>query len=59
MLALLSAARLQLLRLVLSQSKPPGPLKFPTLLPPWEVEWSLNRSTIVQPCSESSSSQRA
>ena len=36
-----------------AQSKPPGPLKFPTLLPPWEPEWVLNRSTIAQPCNYS------
>jgi len=36
-----------------AQSKPPGPLKFPTLLPPWEVQWLLNRSTIAQPCNYS------
>jgi hypothetical protein len=31
----------------------PGPLKFPTLFPPWAVEWQLNRSTIAQPCNYS------
>eukprot|EP01051_Picozoa_sp_SAG22_P017554 SAG22_NODE_2737_length_2263_cov_1.926063_1_plen_166_part_00 len=35
------------------QSTPPGPLKFPTLFPPWAVEWQLNRSTIAQPCNYS------
>ena len=32
---------------------PPGKLKFPTLFPPWEVVWQLNRSTIAQPCNYS------
>ena len=32
-----------LIPLCQSQSKPPGPLKFPTVFPPWEPEWDLLR----------------
>ena len=49
-MALLTGLTAQLVSMALAQSKPPGPLKFPTLFPPWPVEWQLNRSTIAQPC---------
>ena len=38
-----------------SPTKPTAPVHaaVPTLFPPWEVEWQLNRSTIAQPCNYS------
>mmetsp|Transcript_731 Transcript_731/g.2080 ORF Transcript_731/g.2080 Transcript_731/m.2080 type:complete len:504 (-) Transcript_731:2537-4048(-) len=50
---LVLAAAMPTLRPCTAQSKPQGPLKFPTKFPPWPPEWNLLRSTIAQPCNYS------